>query len=140
MSVLSPILQWLKKTFSPPISHRQEVLPPIFFPYINVVTAPPKNSEVKVGEFYLVAPKKKPKWALFQCPCGCNSVITLSLQKAHHPHWSVVKSSENRPTLSPSVWRDIGCLSHYWIKDGRVYWCEDTGSYPYLDNENSWCT
>jgi hypothetical protein len=98
---------------------------------ITDVSAPPANDAVPPGMFYRVLRNEQPKWALFRCPCGCGFMITLSLQQAHHPHWLVRRSGERRPTLRPSVWRDAGCFSHFFVDDGRVYWCVDTGLPPW---------
>lgn len=104
--------------------------PPITYPTIFFAESAPQNSEIRPGTVTIVAPKKQPKWALFLCPNGCGAVITLSLQLAHKPHWTVYKSNEGRPTLRPSVWRDVGCLSHFILEDGRIYWCGNTGISP----------
>ena len=106
-------------------------LPEIVFLATTDVTSPPLNEAVQPGTFYRVMRNEQPKWALFQCPCGCSTVITLSLQQAHRPHWVVHSSKEHRPSMRPSVWRDIGCFSHFWVEDGRVYWCVDSGSPPW---------
>ncbi|HHC6614291.1 TPA: DUF6527 family protein [Vibrio parahaemolyticus] len=105
-------------------------LPPIHFQTINIVERSPKNAEILDGYFYFVTSAGKSKWSLFKCPCGCGNVVTLSLQSIHSPFWQLSSNSSGRPTLYPSVWRDRGCLSHFWIKDGRVYWCKDTGCSP----------
>lgn len=97
---------------------------------IAEVEKPPKNVDIEKGKIYFVVPQAMPKWALLQCPCGCNAVITLSLQQVHIPHWSLTRSPSNLPNLYPSVWRDIGCYSHFWIKDGRILWCPDSGTKP----------
>jgi hypothetical protein len=104
--------------------------PAITFPELKDVASPPPNEAVQQNVFYRVMRNDQPKWALFQCPCGCRSVVTLSLQSAHRPHWVVRTSKKYRPSMRPSVWRDIGCFSHFWVEDGRVYWCGDTGSSP----------
>jgi len=83
-------------------------------------------------QFYCVTNADKPKWALFRCPCGCDSVVTLSLQPVHQTHWRLARTHAGRPTLYPSVWRDTGCLSHFWLRDGRISWCFDTGTHPDL--------
>src|SRR6266513_2219751 len=83
-------------------------LPAIAFPEITNVASPPANEAVEPAVFYRVMRNDQPKWALFLCPCGCRSVITLSLQLAHRPHWTVRSSKERRPSMRPSVWRDIG--------------------------------
>lgn len=108
----------------------REPLPPVSFPGIGVVDRPPSNRDVEKNVFYFVAHEGRPKWVLFKCPCGCGDVVTLSLQRAHMPHWVVRKSPNRRANLQPSVWRDIGCQSHFWIHDGRVYWCHDSGTSP----------
>lgn len=105
-------------------------LPPISFLDVRQVEKPPSNANIENNAFYFVISNNKPKWVLFCCPCGCKSIITLSLQHNHRPHWQLKRSNDSRPTLYPSVWRDIGCMSHFWIADGRVYWCENTGSSP----------
>jgi len=112
-------------------------LPAITFPEITDVASPPANEAVQPAVFYRVMRNDKPKWALFLCPCGCRSVITLSLQRAHRPRWNVQSSNERRPSMRPSVWRDVGCLSHFWVEDGRIYWCGDTGSPPWRKFSNS---
>lgn len=106
--------------------------PSITFKEITDVGSPPANELVQGRVFYRVLRDEKEKWALFLCPCGCGAVITLSLQHVHRPHWEVRLSRKRRPSLRPSVWRDIGCLSHFWIEDGRVYWCGNSGSSPWV--------
>lgn len=110
----------------------RQPVPAIVFPEIKNVASPPPNEEVEPGVFYQVMRGDKPKWTLFLCPCGCRSVITLSLQPVHRPHWTIRLSHDGRPSMRPSVWRDIGCLSHFWVDDGRSYWCNDTGTPPRL--------
>jgi hypothetical protein len=105
-------------------------LPPVYYRAINIVEKPPKNEDVEAGHLYCVVSSGRMKWSLFICPCGCGSVVTLSLQPVHSPFWKLTKMNSGRPTLHPSVWRDKGCLSHFWVKDGRIFWCADTGSHP----------
>jgi len=104
--------------------------PAISFQEIKDVASPPPDEAVEPGVFFRVMRGDKPKWVLFQCPCGCRTVITLSLQLAHRPHWGAHRSKQHRPSLRPSVWRDVGCFSHFVVDDGRVYWCADSGSPP----------
>ena len=61
-------------------------------------------------------------WAvLMMCPCGCQEVIELSLSRASKASWSLTTQC-GRPTLHPSVWRNTGCRSHFWLRNGRVDW------------------
>lgn len=91
------------------------------FGAVVVTDTPPPLAEVRAESVYVVAPKSVPKWAMLRCPCGCAEVITLSLQPIHHPKWAV-SVKRGRASLYPSVWRTTGCRSHFWLKDGRVFW------------------
>jgi len=99
--------------------------PDVYYKSLTVVGKTPSNDTVGEREFITVVYQNKPHWALFRCPCGCHHVISLSLQKVHKPSWHVYKSPAGRPTVYPSVWQVKGCRSHFWIKDGRVYWVKD---------------
>lgn len=109
----------------------RQPLPPVVFEKICDVASPPPNDSIQPGVFFRVMRNDQQKWALFLCPCGCRSVITLSLQLAHEPRWTVRESNKRRPSMRPSVWRDIGCFSHFWVEDGRIYWCGNTGVPPF---------
>lgn len=133
MSPFRTFLDWLERgtsntDFDAWIERQPK--PPVLFAAITDVTSPPLNASIIPGVFYRVMLRDKPRWALFLCPCGCRAVITLSLQQAHRPRWHVNPSTEYRPVLRPSVWRDVGCFSHFWVNDGRIYWCHDTGVSP----------
>lgn len=116
------ILKWIRaKVFG----KRDSALPLIAYAKTNHVVNPPSLEEVAAGEFYVVGRDGNPRWVMFQCPCKCGEVITLSLQKIHRPHWALDCSTKNMPTLHPSVWRNAGCRSHFWIRDGKILWCND---------------
>jgi len=104
---------------------------PVHFASIIFTEQTPSITAIEEEEFYLVKYKRKHIWALFKCPCGCGEVISLSLQKVHPKNWIVKKSRAGRPILYPSVWQNIGCYSHFWINDGKVYWCSSTGTSPW---------
>lgn len=138
MNMFKKIINWIAGLFRieprepGPVTPVAKPLPPVHFNTINIVDKPPKNADVEAGDLYCVVSSGKEKWSLFMCPCGCGSIVTLSLQPLHNPFWKLAKMDSGRPTLYPSVWRDKGCLSHFWIKDGRVFWCADTGCHPDL--------
>jgi hypothetical protein len=60
--------------------------------------------------------------ATFICPCGCGERISLNLMPDDSPRWDL-KVPQGLPTLSPSVWRHVGCQSHFFIQRGTVIWC-----------------
>lgn len=75
-------------------------------------------NEVAAGVVYLVG-KENDKWAaLFECPCGCDSVIHLNLISGSRPLWKIV--SRNPITIRPSIKRIEGCRSHFHIREGEV--------------------
>ncbi|MDP9226411.1 MAG: DUF6527 family protein [Actinomycetota bacterium] len=67
----------------------------------------------------LVGTLERPKWAVFECPCGRGHQITLNLVKTRHPVWRI-SPGKRGSSVHPSVdaYKPYDC--HYWIKDGRV--------------------
>lgn len=131
--LLRRIVHWFERTFlskkeDPADRYKSVRKPPVLFSEVTIVASTPRNTEVNHGAFYLVDTGNKPKWVMFLCPCGCGHVITLSLRKIHDPHWKLNIEAEGRPTLYPSVWQKTDCYSHFWLRDGRIYWCEGTGN------------
>lgn len=133
MSILKKIINWISNLFSEKAQEQSSVnqarkyIPPVHFHAISFVGKSPKNPDILDGMMYCVVSSKKLKWSLFRCPCGCGSVVTLSLQNIHSPKWRLSQTATGRPTLHPSVWKDNGCRSHFWVKDGRIFWCVDAG-------------
>jgi hypothetical protein len=70
------------------------------------------------------------EWAVaFKCPCGCADDIWLNLLEGHPQRWRVGHNRKGKVSLSPSINRVVGCHSHFFLWDNRVYWClpRDTG-------------
>ncbi|WP_367165795.1 DUF6527 family protein [Mesorhizobium sp.] len=138
-SWLLRLLRWLEEIIlgprnpKTPADRNPSEAPPadISFARSDVVEKTPSDDTVRPGQFISVVHKGRPYWALFRCPCGCGDVVSLPTHPPHKPRWRIEMSLEGRPTLHPSVWRTKGCLSHFWLSDGRVYWCEDTGVEPW---------
>lgn len=64
-------------------------------------------------------------WSVgMRCPCGCGETIELMILEEARPRWDVSLNASSRPSLHPSVWRRTGCKSHFWVKDGRIHWCD----------------
>lgn len=59
-----------------------------------------------------------------RCPCGCGDRIELIILKEARPRWDVSVNKAGEPSLRPSVWRKSGCRSHFWVREGRILWCE----------------
>lgn len=58
------------------------------------------------------------------CPCGCRQRIELLIIKEAKPRWDISVDDKGRPTLKPSIWLKTGCRSHFWVRAGRIIWCD----------------
>lgn len=64
-------------------------------------------------------------WSVgMRCPCGCGDTIELMTLREARPRWDISVNQAGHPSLHPSVWRKSGCRSHFWVRDGRILWCE----------------
>lgn len=62
-------------------------------------------------------------WAiLFKCPCGCNETIQLNLLNEANPSWRF-STKWSVVSIYPSIWREVGCKSHFILRKGRIKWC-----------------
>jgi hypothetical protein len=81
-------------------------------------------------KLYLIGDEECEWAAAMSCPCGCGSVIQLSLARDSRPSWRVRRQRDGTISLVPSVWRTVGCRSHFILHKGRILWCRDM---PYFD-------
>ena len=64
-------------------------------------------------------------WSIgMRCPCGCGQRVELPLIPEVKPRWELQIESDKTPTLTPSVWLREGCRSHFFVRRGKVQWCE----------------
>jgi hypothetical protein len=64
-------------------------------------------------------------WSVaMNCPCGCGQQLELPVLSDVTPRWTLTTDERNRPTLHPSVAMRDGCKSHFWVRRGRVFWCD----------------
>lgn len=59
------------------------------------------------------------------CPCGCGEVLYMNLLRERRPSWSFSVETDGTITLTPSVWRQKGCRSHFYVRRGIVEWCRE---------------
>jgi len=57
------------------------------------------------------------------CPCGCGDMIQLNLLPQVRPCWQVETHEDGTVSIAPSVWRQQGCRSHFFVRRGRIDWC-----------------
>lgn len=73
---------------------------------------------------YVLFEDSEPWEARMICPCGCGEELDLNLLPDDHPTWSVKSDEQGRATVHPSIWRRIGCRSHFILHDGIIEWCD----------------
>lgn len=61
--------------------------------------------------------------AAMLCPCGCSETIRLNLLRQARPCWAVDEHADGTVTFEPSIWRRMGCRSHFFFRRGRIEWC-----------------
>jgi hypothetical protein len=71
---------------------------------------------------FVVQDGNLPELLAFKCPCGCNARIILNLLPDASPKWSYVIDEEGKINVYPSIWRQIGCKSHFFVKESNVDW------------------
>ncbi|WP_246146893.1 DUF6527 family protein [Rubripirellula lacrimiformis] len=72
---------------------------------------------------YLVREDEVVWQAVMSCPCGCGATIQLCCLPNTRPRWTWRQESGGDVTLHPSVWRKVGCRSHFFLRSGRIVWC-----------------
>ncbi|BAY63624.1 hypothetical protein NIES22_37120 [Calothrix brevissima NIES-22] len=112
--VVRQLLIWLRFIRQPDLSAR-------------IVPTHPAPKNIKPGEILVVGDAEYQKWACFRCPGGCGENILLSLNQKRHPCWAIAIDSLGRPTLNPSVRQLNECHCHFWVRQGVVEWCADSG-------------
>lgn len=63
--------------------------------------------------------------AVMLCPCGCGAILHMSLHQEGRPRWKLTRHMDGTVSLAPSVWRRVGCGSHFFFRRSRVQWCSD---------------
>ena len=90
-------------------------------PYpLRTVLADKIPDDIDPGSIYLLGTTGRPWAAAFACPGGCRELIELNLLPEGNPSWRAAVHKDGTASLHPSVWRTIGCQSHFWILRGRI--------------------
>jgi hypothetical protein len=76
---------------------------------------------LRPGLLYIEGDGGKFWFASLLCPCGCKQEININLDENESPCWELGK--EELSDLSPSLWKNNGCKSHFFLKKGKVQWC-----------------
>lgn len=82
---------------------------PARLPHLNFVLARDGDEDWSVG---------------VRCPCGCGDRLEMMLLPEIRPRWDLSLDAKGHVTLYPSVWRKSGCGSHFWVRKGKIIWCD----------------
>ena len=77
----------------------------------------------KPNRLYVVGEAGNYWAAALICPCGCTDVIELNLLCQVRPCWKTQEHTDGSVSITPSVWRQSGCRSHFFLRRGAVEWC-----------------
>ncbi len=89
------------------------------FEYKYLEDLPNSISEDKI---FIIQDGNLPELLAFKCPCGCGDVIVLNLLPDASPRWKFNIDENNVIDIYPSVWRTVGCKSHFFVTTGNVIW------------------
>ena len=74
------------------------------------------------GDVALVE-RGRPRHLIVRCPCGCGDDISLNVDPEAGPCWRLLRRGEAL-TVMPSVWRETGCESHFFLWRDEVDWLD----------------
>jgi len=83
---------------------------------------PPK---LRRATLYVLKEDDTPWQATMICPCGCRATLEMNLLPDERPIWRYTINAEGCPSLHPSIWRQVGCRSHFSLREGRIIWAND---------------
>lgn len=82
------------------------------------------------GVMQVVKQGDKTRMVDFLCPCGCGHTCpTFTVEDDVAPNdrrWTFHDGPDG-PTLHPSIRWTGGCKAHFFIKNGKVEFCADSG-------------
>jgi hypothetical protein len=80
---------------------------------------------MKEGVLYILG-EVPYQWSVgFLCPCGCKATIQLNLLKGARPLWALTQHIDGTYSLRPSIWRKVGCKSHFFFERNQIRWVKD---------------
>jgi hypothetical protein len=74
---------------------------------------------------YVLGEGKHRWFVALTCPCGCGNTLQVSLLPDSKPRWRLIEHADDGTvTVEPSIWREVGCRSHFFLRRGRIQWCD----------------
>ena len=81
--------------------------------------------ELEAMKVYAVGEREHLWHISMLCPCGCGEKISLNALPDDSPRWRL-EEDDGVPSITPSVWRRVGCRSHFFLREGHIKWCRRT--------------
>ena len=123
MKLLSKISGWLNNLWRFVwVSKSQTVVPPETTSFYRVEVAEDLPEIITDNSIFVLQDGNEPELLAFKCPCGCRENILLNLLGDASPQWHFSLTDCGIIDVHPSIWRTVGCKSHFWIIDGNVKW------------------
>ncbi len=91
--------------------------------YRLVITEGRYPARLKKKRLYVLTEDDEAWEAKLICPCGCGEVLDLNLLEDQNPTWKAWADESGAANLHPSVWRKVGCKSHFILREGTIRWC-----------------
>lgn len=91
--------------------------------YLAVFVAGDLPATLRKNIVYVVLDDGEPWYLSLICPCGCKSVLHMNLLPDERPCWGVCDQKDGTVTIEPSIFRGVGCKSHFWVRRGKIEWC-----------------
>ena len=79
--------------------------------------------KLRPNRLYVASTAKGPSFGYLLCPCGCGETLHLRFLPHRRPRWDLDVGADGVVSLRPSVWRQVGCRSHFILTGGKVFWC-----------------
>lgn len=123
MNAIRSFILWLRAAVAN-VTERAAALWPLHGPAIYQAVRVEEFPEIFGKAKVYLAGEGENLWAAAMvCPCGCGDVIELNLLKQARPCWNIQLHPDKTLSLAPSVWRQKGCRSHFWLRRGTIDWC-----------------
>lgn len=118
MKMLKRILGWIGGKLNLLWGRKFEVAKPKY----QVKYAEDVPGAISGTDIFIIQDGNEAELLAFKCPCGCGADILLNLLKDASPKWSYKIDNMGKIYISPSVWRSVGCKSHFFLKEDKIIW------------------
>lgn len=93
-------------------------------PKLRTVFAEELPEKLDRGILFVIGENRHLWFVAVQCPCDCGAILHMNLLPDTHPRWRLTLHDDKTVTLHPSVWRTKDCGSHFFVRRGRIEWCD----------------